>query len=736
MTVITHNITAMNTQRQYGINADLKAKTAEKLASGYRINRAADDAAGLAISEKMRGQIRGLTKGVQNTEDGISLCHVADGALNEVSAMLHRMKELAVQSANGTNTDKDRTNLQDEVEQLLEEIDRIGEDTEFNTIPIFRGMDTLKTQHNNGTDDSIDNTTGVTPPSSAPTYTTVTRNYSITGNPVDTSITQYTISADKTNGVFVNGTTLDWSMITTANGISLAEQDIETGTYTFQYNGLNISFDVADIDTKESIVNALNGLSFDMDYTPAKVNTINSMSFKLYTPADASAGLTREEFTSLVRQSQHIIYADDTGVKLNHDGVRKSWNEIFTEAGLTEETAKQNGGTINLGANGKYDLMISFKAGTTISDLIAELNGVSFDIVGSVTDNTVINAPNPANTAITATCTKLSLSSEFTEVLGYDVLYDTNTMKAYYNSSTTTTTYPHNVILEFVPNRDVVQTVVISPILVLSDDSRNKLEQLFATGATTSSGSITLDFVSTNLYGQSAVSIRWDYPAGIQERDLWNAVMDFSTPIPIEQEAALEMDIKTTYTTTGLQANNMDVPESISFDIDTTNVNNDVANPVPTPPTQPPAVDVPEEDTETEDIPSVLKLWIQSGANEGQGMWLGIDEMNTKSLGINAVNISTQNNATETLIAVKEALAKLSKSRSKIGAQQNRLEHTVDRENVAIENLTASESRIRDADMAQEMVSLSKFNILEQAGQAMMAQANQSKQGVLELLSS
>lgn len=733
MTVIAHNITAMNAQRQYGINADLKAKTVEKLSSGYRINRASDDAAGLAISEKMRSQIRGLTKGVQNTEDGISLCHVADGALHEVSNMLHRMKELAVQSANGTNTDSDRDNLQDEVEQLLEEIDRIGDDTEFNTIPIFTGMDAIKSQGNIGTDDSMDETTGITPPSSAPTYTTITRNYSVTGKPTDTSITQYVISADEANGVSINGATIAWNMITNNSGASLAEQDIEAGTYTFQHNGLTISFDVADIDTKESIVNALNGLSFDMDYSPAKINTIDSMSFKLYTPAE-SADITRAEFSSLVRQPQHIIYANDTGVKLNLNGTIKSWNDILTEAGLTEETAKQNGGTINLGESGKYDLLVSFKAGATISDLINELNGISFDIVGSVTDSTVINAPNPANTAITATCTKLSLSSAFTEALGYDVLYDTNTMKAYYNGSTTTTTYPHNVILEFVSNQDVVQTVV-SGHLILTDNSKNRLEQVFATGTTTSSGSITLDFVSVS-YGQSTVSIRWDYPAGIQERDLWNAVADFSSPIPIEQEIALEMDIKTTYATTGLQANNIDIPESISFDIDTTNVNNDIANSVLTPPTPTPPADIPDEDTKKDDETNVLKLWIQSGANEGQGMWLEIDEMNTKSLGINAVDISTQDSASNTLISVKEALAKLSKSRSKIGAQQNRLEHTVDRENVSIENLTASESRIRDADMAHEMLVYAKYNILEQTGHSMMAQANQSKQGVLQLLSS
>ena len=108
MNVVAHNLLAMNANRQFNITNKNKAKTTEKLSSGYRINRAADDVAGLSISEKMRRQIRGLSQGVRNTEDGVSLCQVADGALAEVTEMLHRITELSIQSANGTYTDDDR----------------------------------------------------------------------------------------------------------------------------------------------------------------------------------------------------------------------------------------------------------------------------------------------------------------------------------------------------------------------------------------------------------------------------------------------------------------------------------------------------------------------------------------------------------------------------------------------------------------------------------------------------
>jgi flagellin len=136
---INHNIASLNTYRQLTINTTAGSKSLEKLSSGYRINRAGDDAAGLAISEKMRGQIRGLNQAERNAQDAISLIQTAEGALNETHSILQRMRELAVQSASDTNTDDDRKELQKEISQLLEEIDRISTDTEFNTMTLLNG---------------------------------------------------------------------------------------------------------------------------------------------------------------------------------------------------------------------------------------------------------------------------------------------------------------------------------------------------------------------------------------------------------------------------------------------------------------------------------------------------------------------------------------------------------------------------------------------------------------------
>ena len=145
--VVQHNLTAMNSNRMLGLTTKTQAKSTEKLSSGYKINRAADDAAGLSISEKMRKQIRGLTQASSNAQDGISAVQTAEGALNEVQDMLQRMNELAVKAANGTMSENDRTYIQNEVDQLTTEIDRVAETTKFNETYLLKGDKTAASDY-------------------------------------------------------------------------------------------------------------------------------------------------------------------------------------------------------------------------------------------------------------------------------------------------------------------------------------------------------------------------------------------------------------------------------------------------------------------------------------------------------------------------------------------------------------------------------------------------------------
>ena len=156
--VVQHNMQAANANRMLNVTTGQQAKSTEKLSSGYRINRAADDAAGLSISEKMRKQIRGLDKASSNAEDGVSSVQTAEGALTEVHSMLQRMNELATQSANGTNSTTDRSAIQDEISQLTTEIDRVAETTKFNETYLLKGGDGTKQEYMKGHDAGLKGT--------------------------------------------------------------------------------------------------------------------------------------------------------------------------------------------------------------------------------------------------------------------------------------------------------------------------------------------------------------------------------------------------------------------------------------------------------------------------------------------------------------------------------------------------------------------------------------------------
>ena len=147
--VVQHNMQAMNSNRMLGTTTSAQAKSTEKLSSGFKINRAADDAAGLTISEKMRKQIKGLDRASTNAQDGVSAVQTAEGALTEVHSMLQRMNELAVQAANGTNSKSDRDAIQAEIEQLTTEVDRVAETTKFNETYLLKGDDTQATRNCN-----------------------------------------------------------------------------------------------------------------------------------------------------------------------------------------------------------------------------------------------------------------------------------------------------------------------------------------------------------------------------------------------------------------------------------------------------------------------------------------------------------------------------------------------------------------------------------------------------------
>lgn len=444
---INHNIAALNTYRQLTTNTTNTSKSLEKLSSGLKINRAGDDAAGLAISEKMRGQIRGLDQASSNAQDGISLIQTAEGALNETQSILQRMRELAVQASNDTNTSKDREEIQKEIDQLTQEIDRIGNTTEFNTKKLLNGGASV----------------------SASIAGTDAARISVSGGSADTKVgSSVAITA--------------WTQATA---------DTVTTTATFA---------TANTALAASSTITINGTSFNLagETVQNAVNTINSAGLGVTASYTTGAGIT---FTS-----------DTVGSKSNM--VISGQGGSFASGAVTQGTDA----TVTITGGDSYSAN-----GNTITMTGGDAKGLEFSVSG-------------------------------------------------------------------------------------------------ATGAAT---------------------------------------------ITVDSNGGLNMHI---------------------------------------------------------------------GANENQTMYISVGDMRASALSVDSIDVTSKENAETSITTIQNALDKVSSERAKLGAYQNRLEHTINNLGTTSENLTASESRIRDVDMAKEMMSFTKNNILSQAAQAMLAQANQQPQSVLQLL--
>jgi flagellin len=552
--IINHNMLAMNSYRQLGINNAAAAKTTEKLSSGLRINRAGDDAAGLAISEKMRSQIRGLDQASRNAQDGISLVQTAEGALNETHSILQRMRELADQSANGTNTDDDRKALQDEVKQLKQEIDRIGDTTEFNTQKLLNGS--LKSA-------------GVA---------NVGQNVTSGAN----VLKQTFATATSTNAAANFGAT-------DASGINLATNPTET--ITVDKTSITINWDQKLTDAEKTL--------FDKDYSGTNMTA---------TEKDAIKSAMNRVINESIDEYNSANGASVAHVNVYEDSAGK----------LTMESGKAGEGSeITLSGNAGDVLSTFMTAGAAnsatgdnqIQKAIAGTETLSFEING-VQLKTAALAAAPVNTSA--------------DTVAADIQ-----------------TKLRNAINQYNTNAGLTKGMdgFIDDQAVFVDAKDGHFEVSSASGA---------------------ISFK-------------------------EQEGA-----------------------SIVEDLGLTNAQTEAGG--------------------------NGGMTFHIGANKGQTLTFGINDMRSAALGIANVDISTAAGAQNALTALDKAIKTVSSERSKLGAVQNRLEHTINNLNTSSENLTAAESRIRDTDMAKTVMENTKNGILAQAAQAMLAQANQQPQQVLQLL--
>ncbi len=636
--VVQHNLTAMNANRMLGITTGLQAKSSEKLSSGYRINRAADDAAGLTISEKMRKQMRGLDQASTNAQDGVSSVQTAEGALTEVHSMLQRMNELATQAANGTNSEADRQAIQDEISQLETEIDRVAETTKFNEIYLLKGdpagttSDMEVAAHDAGLEGKlVDNGDGTA------TFTSETLE---DGDKVKIAGKEYTIG---TNG---KGTVLDPETLNDSTDGYKVSTDVDALT-------LNIGDSVTHDGKTYTLTDKV--AADEINWATDDTVTIGDVT---YTVKDAKE-LTADDMKAAVEAA----LADGkqvTSSKFTVDQMKT------TGAGGTESKNITTKATI-VAALEKGEISSAQVADKKTTTIVAQGIGATAAVTLKAGDSTVISGKKTVATEAAPQSAKATYDA-------IEALVKDNTVKV--GSGEDAVTY----------------TIV--------DDDKD---------VDTATYKVTKDMIYAQIQDGDKVNVN-----GGGEKTV---IGDIGSP-------SNNTDIISAKTAYAMMTEELEKASSIGTDTAAKVVNEGEGK-----------FTITKGSVEVKDA-LAFNLHVGADADMTNKISVDIETMSAASLGIKGINVTDDSGvaATYAIDAIADAIAKVSEQRSALGAVQNRLEHTIANLDNVVENTTAAESRIRDTDMAEEMVEYSKNNILAQAGQSMLAQANQSTQGVLSLL--
>ena len=671
--VVQHNLTAMNSNRMLGLTTSAQAKSTEKLSSGYKINRAADDAAGLSISEKMRRQIRGLTQASSNAQDGISSVQTAEGALTEVHDMLQRMDELATKAANGTMSEDDRQNIQDEIDQLLTEIDRVAETTKFNEIYLLKGNaeGTTSEKNLNAHDAGLAGT--LVDNGNAATFTL--KNELELGSKINIAGQQYTIgNQDGSATDALDGLKSTADIVKTAKADDFGNKEVTFGDSIYD----------KDTNKTYTLVNKVGFGALGADIPAAYALTDEKSAFTI-THAD---GTKASYEVSATPGSGKITAAD-----------AKALIEKELQAGSKVQLTKDKDG--NIIANGGIEVVEALKNTTTevevsISD--AAFTDASAPKVGQfVTASGVTLAAkdtlNIGGEVTTATAKEPVSIDTLNSVIGK--LKETDTVaisRTDKDGNTSTKTY----------------TIADETDILADEYTVADLQAMLQDGDL-----VTITKVKNPNAELDSILNATQLASGTQYHAVGAAAS--TTSNNITKEAAYDKI-----------AQELEKASSIGAEAgkEATVVNNNDGT-----------FTINKAKTTVVDALS-FGLHVGADADMTNKIQVEVSSMDTAGLGIKGLNVkdTTGVAATYAVDAIEDAIKTVSAQRSALGAVQNRLEHTINNVDNVVENTTAAESAIRDTDMATEMVKYSNNNILAQAGQAMLAQANQSNQGVLSLL--
>lgn len=630
--VVQHNLRAMNSNRMLGITTGQLSKSSEKLSSGYKVNRAADDAAGLSISEKMRKQIRGLSQASANAEDGISAVQTAEGALTEVHDMLQRMNELANKAANGTNSVSDRQTIQDEISQLTTEIDRVAETTKFNEIYLLKGDGTKGTKTLEAHDAGLAGKLSESRNGKA----TFTADSFKVGDTVKIGGTDYNIVGSKRTDAYNS-----MNQFAVKKGDKITQNGV---TYTVDADAADASA-TAGIKVKDSDGNALTiTVSEGATHTTSLgINTtlVGKNGLDLSNATVAAYTGWKAGDTIVDKDGVEYTYVDvsaathpnGVGHAFSPDGVYHATSGFYkTEGSKAADTAysAQEGDIYTVAATGETNSIVSTTANGGKNKGIVSVEDLQKEIRKLADATTVTIAENSNATAVTYTVgvTKKEDGSAFTA--------------------------------------DDIAALVKAGNQVKVD---------------------TVDYYAIDVSANEKTDISIQDAYRMMEKELETA-----SSVGADEKASVKHKGNGVFEIT---QGKVEIDNALSF-----------------------------------------ALHVGADADMTNKIGVNIKTMSASGLGVKNLNVvdDSGNAATYAIDAISDAVATVSAQRSLLGAVQNRLEHTINNLDNVVENTTAAESQIRDTDMATEMVKYSNANILSQAGQSMLAQANQGNQGVLSLL--
>ena len=727
---IQHNIMAMNAYRNYTNNVSAMKKNLERLSSGYKINRAGDDAAGLAISEKMRAQITGLETAQKNAKDGISLVQTAEGALTEVHDMLNRMVELATQSANGTyDNDTDRYQLQKEMNELKAEINRIADSANFNGIKLLDGS--MSTASGSAIINIESNSYQKASSADGAFSFEFVRERPDAGQ--NGSYAQFEINVDDLGLSLVGGATATGVSIT----ITIADQ-------TLALTGLSFSGTSVKAGTlAKKILDAIKALTKGYVGTGASGNGVISGSnaeggdcirimdhiWKVEAGSKGQLTFTQVDH-EYMKGTDAAVIPDGWGVKIevdqsNGSSARIQWREPNTPKHIQMTKYYDPKGA---GLQAMAEMNVDFskiKDGDTIT-----ISGKTYTIdltgtVGSATNVIYLKGidltdPEGQKKALDRITEKLGNNGKWTvSNAGADRGKGLITFisKSANGAGGTTNDGANNTTkLDLSTETKVLNQFKYKSAENAATVSFEVDPEKVKKGATFTINGVTYEFTDNDAKVTTSGNIAVKLGSA--------SAFDDDGTIDLTASAILDK-IKTAIATDKFTGSAAKYDVEIKDDRIILTAKND------------PRTNTKESRLDIKVVGSGgsgLMLQIGDTADSYNQLKVNINDCHTESLGLNKVVISDQESAQKAIDVIKNAINYVSDVRGTLGATQNRLDHTINNLSVMTENIQDAESTIRDTDIAEEMMAYTKNNILIQASQAMLAQANQVPQGVLQLL--